>query len=485
MLCGEALRIAQQAKLAKNYERVEVIARQVISQVPAFVEPYTLLFDCLSLSARYDELASTADSCLKHNPRFIPALLSLSVAKRHMQQHDDAKALVEKAIKLDPSNARIRNHLGVIHKEKGDLDLALLEFDRCLAIDPSYVDARWNSADLRKSVSSTDVEAMSNLLSNPKITEASKVKLYFSLARAYEKREDYAESFSCLNAGSALKRKTLDFDLESELNEMTRARSIFTRELLSANNTIETEGAASQPIFVCGLPRSGTTLVEQILSSHTEIIAADEINDLMHATATTLRRHGVAGEFPEWVPDLPVSAWQQIAASYMASTRKYQGRTYFTDKMLANYKAIGIIQMAFPKAKIVHCSRNPLDTMLGGFRQLFRDGLAFTYDLQEFVEVYKAYRALMAHWEEVLPGVIYTVNYADLVNHFEQETQALIDYIGLPWQADCLSFHLNKRAVRTTSAVQVRSPLFKDGLDTWKKYQSELAPYAEQLTDYL
>jgi hypothetical protein len=231
------------------------------------------------------------------------------------------------------------------------------------------------------------------------------------------------------------------------------------------------------------MARSGTTLVEQILSSHSEVIAGDERPDLLNATAEHLHTKRNTEPYPYWAKGFNEQDWQAIGQRYLATTADLQGGKMFSDKWLSNYQAIGLIHLALPDAKIIHLQRRPMDNLFGCFKQLFGQGIGYSYDLVELAELYHAYRQVMTHWNEVLPGKILHIQYEELVTNQQQTTEKMLQFLSLDWDQNCLDFHRNKRPVKTVSSSQVRQPMSRQGIDSWRRYEDQLEPLRQRLVE--
>jgi hypothetical protein len=313
---------------------------------------------------------------------------------------------------------------------------------------------------------------MQQLLADPKLSDAHRARLHYALARAYEFLGDAQQQFSQVEQGARCKRATLQYDHGEEMRQMASVPECFAPAVLQ--QPVAAEAGGSTPIFICGLPRSGTTLVEQILSSHAEVTAGDELTSLMLSTAQTLHALKIDQRFPNWAPDLEARDWHTIGALYREKTSSLQHTQFFTDKHLQNYKAIGLIHLALPDAKIVYCRRDPMDTLWGCYRQLFGDGMAFTYDQTELAETWKAAETLLQYWQQQLADKVFVLDYEVLVSNQEEVTRQLLEFIGLPWDPACLRFYENPRAVNTISSVQVRNPINSSRIGQWRNFASGL-----------
>ena len=313
------------------------------------------------------------------------------------------------------------------------------------------------------------------------LSKTDRLQLDFALGKAYADLKDHARSFARLRSGNAAKRATVSYDESAALAFFDRIKAVFTPALIRAQSGGGDPSAMS--IFVIGMPRSGTTLVEQILASHPTVHGAGELktlNDIVHNV------HDPAGNpapFPEFVPALDGDSLRQIGLHYIATVRQlsHHGER-ITDKMPSNYYFAGLIHLALPNAKIVHCVRDPVDTCVSCFSKLFSGEQVHTYDLGELGRYYRRYERLMAHWRRVLPaGRLLDVRYEDVVADLEGQARRLLAHCGLEWDDRCLSFHQTDRPVRTASATQVRRPIYNSAVGRWRVYEKELGPLLKAL----
>lgn len=466
--------MAEQFGQQQQWQAAAGIAEQLTSQLPRFGSGWLQRFGAANALADYPMLEHIADQCLARLPRFVPALVSKAAALRMQQRQLEALPYIDRAQALEPGNARVLNHLGIARKELGHFELALAAFNRCIAMDPLYADAYWNRADLYSQITDSDIDAMQKVLKHPKLTQSDRASLHYAIARGFEYRGNRSEQFAHVEAGAQAKRATISYDHAAEIEEIQRICAVFTRELLTNAAPPLAADHSSSPIFICGLPRSGTTLVEQILSSHPAVCAGEETPALPQATAAVLRHLSINDRFPEWCRLMQPAQWSQIGDNYRQLTKACQSTSFFTDKNLQNYKAIGLIRLVLPEAKIIFCQRNAMDIIWGCYRQLFTNGLAFTYSLEELADIYLAARKLLHHWQRLLGKQLHVVDYETLVNNQKQTTRELLDHIGLKWDDNCLHFHQNQRPVRTTSATQVRSPMHANRIHQWLPFEQQL-----------
>jgi tetratricopeptide (TPR) repeat protein len=360
---------------------------------------------------------------------------------------DEGTAHYRRAIAINPNHAEAHNNLGNTLREQGKFDDALTHYERAIEIAPAKAEAHFHRAEIKTFHPGDREMAALEALSVSSDLPANKAPyIHFALAKALEDCGDFDGAFEHLRKGNTLKRSQIHYDEPAVARNFQRI----------ADERFEGEGDPSMvPIFVLGMPRSGSTLVEQILASHPQI-------------------HG-AGELP--------AAWD-TARSYLAGLPvPPEGKIHIVDKLPENFLRIGLIRRILPNAKIIHTMRDPIDTCVSCYSKLITTGQQFSYDLGELGRYYRRYTELMTHWRSVLsPGAMLDIAYEDVVDDLEGQARRLIEYCGLPWDDRCLSFHKTVRPVKTASAVQVRQPLFRSSLQRWRKYETGLGPLLKELT---
>ncbi len=382
------------------------------------------------------------------------------------------------AITLRPDAPDGYNNMGNVLKELGQLDEARAAFLKAVDLDPMSAGVYFNLADLKKfAPGDPHLTAMGTLAAKPEVLpEADRIHLDFALGKAYADVKDHRRSFQHLLSGNAVKRATISYDEQVDLAKFDRLETIFTRELIAAKSG---GGDPSQrPIFILGMPRSGTTLVEQILASHPMVHGAGELETFKEVALAVPGPDGRTIPYPEFVPALDSSTLMNIGARYLATVNERVPKSErVTDKMPSNYYFVGLIPLALPNAKIIHTIRNPIDTCVSCFSKLFAGPLNYAYDLGELGRYYKRYERLMEHWRRVLPpDQILDVRYEDVVADLQTQARRILAYCELPWNDRCLSFHETDRPVRTASATQVRRPIYKSAVGRWHDYEELLAP---------
>jgi tetratricopeptide (TPR) repeat protein len=405
---------------------------------------------------------------------------------------DGALANYRRALSLKPDLADAYNNMGNVLKELGRLHEAEAAYLEALRLDPDVAGVYVNLADSRKfAPGDPHLAAMEALAENSDgLSKTDRMQLDFALGKAYADLKDYPRSFRHLHAGNAAKRATIAYDEDATLALFDDIERVFTPGLIKAKSGGGDPSAA--PILVVGMPRSGTTLIEQIIASHPHVYGAGELQELNDVVLTVRGTDGKAFRYPDFVPALDANGVAQIGARYVAELRALVARhgsaddiermTRITDKMPSNYYFLGLVHLALPNAKIIHSMRDPVDTCVSCFSKLFSAEQNHTYDLAELGRYYARYQRLMAHWRRVLPpGSFLDVRYEDVVADLEGQARRIVAYCGLPWDERCLSFHQTERPVRTASATQVRQPIYRSAVGRWRVYENELEPLLRAL----
>ena len=397
---------------------------------------------------------------------------------------DEAMLVYEALLGSMPNNPGINLTYGHALKTVGRQEDAITAYRRAYEVRPDCGDAFWSLANLKTyKFDDTEIAQMRERQASPMTALDDRYHLCFALGKALEDRGAYSESFEYYELGNRLKREELKYEPARLSNEMRLQREFVTPELLDRFSGAG--DAAPDPIFIVGLPRAGSTLLEQILASHSQVEGTMELPNIF-ALAYRLDRQRLVGEEPEYPGNLTDLAREDVArfgAEFISDTRIYrkQGTPFFIDKMPNNFRHIGLIHMILPNAKIIDARRGAMGCCFSGFKQLFAEGQEFTYGLEEIGQYYKDYVALMDHWDSVLPGKILRVRYEDVVADLETQVRRLLDHCELPFEDNCINFHKTERAVRTASSEQVRQPIFKSGVDQWENFSTYLDPLRTKL----
>jgi len=443
------------------------------------------LAQTLLAQGRLEEALAAARHGVRLEPKNPHTWITIAGVSTRLMRQDEALTAYEQAAQLQPPDVRLRLSIGHVQKTLGKRPESEASYKAALELDPGFAEAYWSLADLKNySFSAAEVATMEQLLASDKRGRANEAQLHFALGRAYEQRQQYPQAFAHYAQGNALKRLDTPFDIDHFERRSARIRAFFDESFFAAR-----AGAgdpSSAPIFIVGLPRSGSTLVEQILASHSRVEGTMELPNIV----------AIANEFddlvpgrdgyPETVRGASNAQLTALGAHYLAQTAPLRGgRERFTDKLPNNFSHVGMIQAILPHATIIDARRHPMDSCFSTFKQHFAQGQAFSYDLGDLGRYYHCYLSLMDHWDRVLPGKVLHLQYEELVRDPETHIRRLLAHCGLAFEAACLAFHETQRSVRTASAEQVRQPLYSSGVGYWRHFATELEPLRRALGDCL
>ncbi|HYB10333.1 MAG TPA: tetratricopeptide repeat protein [Alphaproteobacteria bacterium] len=470
----------------KDFERLDEASNllaQSIAIDPRNYKTYTYLALVRLDQNRLDEAMAACEQALAIRPEDPEALNAKGQVIFDRGQVNQALETFRKVLSLKPDMADAHNNMGNALKELGQLDAAREAYIKSLEINPKESGVYVNLAD-SKSFKADDphIKGMEELLRDgPSLTPKARTHLHFALGKAYGDLRQYETSFGHLREGNALKRKQIAYDEAGVLGLFDRVRANMDRK------TIESRAGqgdpSNLPIFVLGMPRSGTTLVEQIVASHPKVFGAGELTDFGAVIETVRGPDGALLPYPEFVPALEASHLRAIAQEYITRLRAISANAErITDKMPSNFFFVGLIHLVLPNAPIIHVMRDPVDTCISCFSKLFSGAQDHTYDLAELGRYYTKYVELMEHWRTALPaGRVLDIQYEDLIADFEPQARRIVEYCGLAWHKNCLVFHKTDRPVRTASATQVRKPIYKTSIGRWRVYGEHLAPLFDAL----
>jgi len=458
-----------------EHERALQLAERAVAVAPN--DPSVLLrkAQCLDGLRRRPEAlraAAAAEHACGDNPRALAAIgLFYSAADEHFL----ALTAYDRACRQAPDNTRLLYSRAVLRRNVGQLDGAEADYDRVLELDPKHYESYTNRSNLRTQTPDRNhAVLLEQLLEHGGADANGEVQLCYTLAKEYADLGRHAESWTLLERGARLRRRHLRYDITSDLNTVD-----WLIEAYPAGPLQPTAGAAADAsIFIVGLPRAGSTLVERILSSHSQVRAAGELRHFTLAIAAAARANSGLDD-PPLRQIIALSARFDFAAlgrDYLARCRAVAGEApRFIDKMPVNYLYCGLIRRALPNARIVHVARGPLAACYAIYKMLFLDGYPFSYDLDEMAQYYIAYRRLLDHWRRTMPGVIHELSYEQLVADQRGETRRLLQFCGVEWEDACRDFHLNPAASTSASAHQVRRPIYDSAVNEWRHYATQLA----------
>ena len=401
-----------------------------------------------------------------------------------LHQLGDQRAALDqyrRAVALEPRSAQHHFNLAAVLRYLGDADGAEAEFDAAIALRPQDYEAYNGRAHLRKQTRERNHVAEIERALATATSPAGRAQLCYALAKELEDLGEFDASFVRLKQGADARRRHMRYDVETDVGIMRRIREVFGGDVLAGPRAGDAGGEA---IFVIGLPRTGTTLVERILASHPDVCSAGELSSFsveLVRMVEGLPGRALASRL-DFVDRAATIDFQALGEAYLRSTLPHRDeRPRFVDKLPFNYLYAGLIHRALPRARIVSLERHPMDSCYSVYKQLFRDAYPFSYDLDDLGRYYVAYAELMRHWRRLMPGVIHTLRYEDLVADLEGEARRLLEYCGLAWDARCLRFHENEDASTTASALQVRQPIYAHSVGRWRNYAKHLEPLRARL----
>lgn len=409
----------------------------------------------------------------------------LALLFSRLEQHQQALYYYQKALRLEPDNAVLLYNIASEQRFLGDMLASEQSLNQSLAIDPYDYEALAMRSSLRKQTADDNhIEELKNRLEGADEAGQGIPHICYALAKELEDLQQYDTAFEFLQRGASQRRRQMNYRVETDVQIMTKVREVFTQQLLQSEHSA---CASEEPIFIIGLPRTGTTLVERILGSHSRVFAAGELDSFarqMMAQINVICGANKPASRDRVVETSALLDFSQLGADYIMSTRPLTGNTaHFIDKLPFNFLYAGLIHLALPKAKIINLHRHPMAACYAIYRQLFRDAYPFSYSFEDLASYYIAYDQLMAHWHQVMPNVVYTIAYEDVVNDTEHEAKRLVQHCDLRWEPQCLEFYKSSQASTTASAAQIRQPVYSSSVDKWRHYERQLQPLRQLLVN--
>lgn len=478
--CAEALRLMGVAAQMRGHHATAVdYLRDALASCPDDATVHMNLGSALYESGAIDEALSNLRHACELAPDMAAGWYNLGKALKLQFQYDDACAAFQRALKLDPAHALSRIGLADAHTGLGKITEAARDYREVLRRQPEQPQAWFSLANLKtEQLTPADVARLQQAFRRPSAASDARILIGFALAKALEDQGSYPAAFDVLQQANALKRRTVRWHADAEHERVDAIMQTFAGPLPTPTDVT----LGHEVIFIVSLPRSGSTLTEQILASHPEVEGANEITDLPQVLEDESKRRGKP--FPHWVNDATAADWSRLGHDYLARTARWlKERPRFTDKNLVTWQLVGAIRAMLPGARVINCHRDPLETCFACYRQLFSNGAHFSYDLTEMGTQFIEYARLSAHWQRLFPQHILDHSHESLLDDPEARIRRLLDFCGLAFDAACLAPHLSTRTVRSTaSAAQVRQPLHA-GTSRTACYREELKPLHDQLRD--
>ncbi|MES2420589.1 MAG: sulfotransferase [Pseudomonadota bacterium] len=467
--------LAELAGRIGRYGDAETLLRRAVELAPGFTAARANLALVLYRQNRAPEALTLLDAVIADEPDNPGHANLKAAALGRLGGFEDAIALYEKVLHDAPGQPRVWLSYGHMLKTVGRRDDGIAAYRRALSLLPTLGDAWWSLANLKTvRFDDDDIAAMEAALSRDDLDDEDRFHLDFALGKAFEDRRDPVQSFAHYAAGNALRRTRIVYDADETSAFVDRSIALLTPEFLAARH--DHGSTAPDPIFVLGMPRAGSTLIEQILASHSMVEGTTELPD-MPALARRI------AHYPQGLEALSADALREIGEDYLrrAAIQRRTDRPFFIDKLPNNWAHIALIHLALPNARIIDARRDPLDCCFSNFKQHYARGQTFSYSLDDLGRYYTDYVRLMTHVDAVLPGRVHRVDHEALIENTEVEVRGLLAACGLEFEPACLAFHETERAVRTASSEQVRRPINRDGVDAWRPYDQWLGPLRSAL----
>lgn len=473
---------------------------EVAIKMGIFDDAEQLLIRCLELAPDYQLARLNYAHVLNKREKSQQALIEIERLEKQQEnvppqqilkaailvrlgQFEKAIALYDDLIARLPKQASLYTSRGHALKTIGQQVEAISSYRQAINCLPSYGEAYWSLANLKTfRFEANEIKQMKQVLLNKQIPSLDRVNICFALGKALEDNKEFEQSFLFYQQGNELKQKIERYDANETTHLIDRTISVCAPSVF---NQREGQGCRqADPIFIVGLPRSGSTLLEQILASHSMVDGTKELPDIisMVRKLSDRRKRDEVSKYPEVLTQLPPKQLKMLGEEYLNRTRVHrQSAPFFIDKMPNNFAHIGLIKLILPQAKIIDARRHPMSACFSGYKQLFSSGQAFSYGLEDIGRYYLDYLRLMDHWHQALPNQVLTVNYEEVVTDFDNQVRKILDFCGLPFEQNCLEFHKNSRAVNTASSEQVRQPIYQSGLNAWVNFEPYLMPLKSTL----
>ena len=462
----------------------EALLRQATTLAPDYAAAWLLLGGLLNDSGRHHESVEILRRVTVIEPRNPAGWTALANAYSHSGDVELSREAYERAVALDARLPGAQMGLGHVLKTLGDQPGALRAYRAAIAAKPDFGEVYWSMANLKVfRFEDAEIAAMEEQLTRGDLADSPEIHFRFALAKAHEDKGDYDRAWQYYDTGNRKQRQLVFHDPVAFEVRHDEIIEVFDREFLEQHAGQGFESAA--PIFIVGLPRSGSTLIEQILASHSQVEGTQELPTLSRLAASIGRYRRDQKQYPYTVRDLRGKEFRAYGRQYVEEASKYRAtdKAHFTDKLPNNFSHVGLIHLILPNAKIINARRHPFDSCLGAYKQLFGKGQDFTYDMIELAVYYRKYHETMQHWHRVLPGKVLDVHYEETVTDLETQVRRILAHCGLPFEEACVRFHETERAVKTASSEQVRQPIYTRALGYWRHYEKHLGVWQEELGD--
>ena len=499
----------------KKLSVAEVTANNLINKYPHNVWLYNILGLILTEQKKFEEAVNCYEKGIKVDANYAEIYNNLGTIYKEKKNYTRSEICYNKSIELDNKIPEPINNLGNLYRLLNNNNKAINCYKNAIKVKPNFFpghynlgvtyksigkfkEAKWHLTETIKinknlytahrslseitkySINNSHLNQLNKIYNDKKNQSINKKELAFALGKAYDDVKDFKNAFKFYNEGNNLRRKEIDFSIKDEIDEFRKIKNTFNKKLYQTLNKLGAKD--NTPIFILGMPRSGTTLVEQILSSHPDVYGGDELNFLPDIVNEFFTSSDGKISFNN-VKELNNMELEKIGNKYIKNLKTLSSNSKkISDKLPINFKWIGLIKLILPNSKIIHCYRNSKDTCLSIFKNYFvNNELKYAYNLKELAEFYKLYSNLMSHWKRTMPKFIYDIKYENIVQNPEREIKSLIKMCDLSWNNNCLKFYKNERAIKTTSDTQARKKIYKTSINSWKNYKKFIKKFFQSL----
>ena len=467
----------------KIYDDAEFLLSSALELAPKNIYARSQYLNLLLRLGKYKVAEQQVEILLIEQPENLSFKVAKANALTGLGKIAQAITLFEQAIAQDGNTAGFHLQLGHALKAKGEIAKAVAAYQQAYQLTPSYGDAFWSLANTKTyRFSDDEITQMQVQQAAQDLAITDKVQLHFAIGKAFEDRCDYVQAFQSYQQGNNLQHAHNGFDINNIEQQVEEQIKYCTAELFQSRGQLGLN--APDAIFIVGLPRAGSTLLEQILASHSQVDGTMELHNVL-GLASRLRGRkpsNQANQYPKNLAEIKAEYFQRFGQQFIDETRVYrEDAPFFIDKMPNNFLHIGLIRLMLPNAKIIDARRAPMACCFSGFKQLFAEGQDFSYNLEDIGRYYQAYLKLMAHWQSVLPDFILTVNHEDVVDDLETQVRSMLDFCDLEFEQSCLDFHKTQRNIKTPSSEQVRQPIYKSATEQWRYFEQHLTPLKKVL----
>jgi tetratricopeptide (TPR) repeat protein len=471
----------------KIYDDAEFLLASALELAPTHINARSQYLNLLIRLGKYKVAEQQVEKLLVVQP----SNLSFKVAKASvltgLGKIEQAIAIFEQVIEQsalqDKQVAGFHLQLGHALKAKGDIKKAIAAYQKSYQLQPSYGDAFWSLANTKTyRFSDEEMAKMQTQREDKDLALTDKIQFNFATGKAFEDKEEYKKAFQAYQQGNKLQHEHSGFDIKKIEKQIAEQIKYCTTELFENRGHLGLNVA--DPIFIVGLPRAGSTLLEQILASHSQVDGTMELHNILGLASRLRGRNTNENQYPKNLNEINQDYFKRFGQQFIDDTRVYREQApFFIDKMPNNFLHVGLIRLILPNAKIIDARRSPMACCFSGFKQLFAEGQYFSYSLEDIGRYYQAYLALMAHWNKVLPDFVLTVNHEDVVDDLEKQVRRILDFCDLDFEQSCLEFHKTKRHIKTPSSEQVRQPIYKSATEQWRHFEQYLAPLKKALNE--